>query len=154
MSTFTYRCVYTKIMPFYHLKAMIITAVLTASGAAVCLFLSTSIWGTKNQFFVLRLTVIEISPFSDTVFCSCILLKTGDWQSVINHVGLYTHTHTHTHIYVCISVYMYRLPSGKEASCGFDPWIGKIPWRRAWQPTAVFLPRECHGQRSLVGYSP
>ena len=33
----------------------------------------------------------------------------------------------------------------------FDPWIGKIPWRRAWQPTPVFLPGEFHGQRSLVG---
>ena len=33
-------------------------------------------------------------------------------------------------------------------------WVGKIPWRRAWQPTPVFLPRESHGQRSLVGYSP
>ena len=37
---------------------------------------------------------------------------------------------------------------------GFDPWVGKIPWRRAWQPTPVFLPRECHGRRSLAGYSP
>ena len=36
---------------------------------------------------------------------------------------------------------------------GFDPWVGKIPWRRAWQPTPVFLPGESHGQRSLVGYS-
>ena len=36
---------------------------------------------------------------------------------------------------------------------GFDPWVGKIPWRRAWQPT-VFLPGESHGQRSLVGYNP
>ena len=31
---------------------------------------------------------------------------------------------------------------------------GKIPWRRAWQPTPVFLPGESHGQRSLAGYSP
>ena len=37
---------------------------------------------------------------------------------------------------------------------GFSPWIGKIPWRRAWQPTPVFLPEEFHGQRSLVGCSP
>ena len=36
----------------------------------------------------------------------------------------------------------------------FDPWVGKIPWRRAWQPTPVFLPGESHGQRGLVGYSP
>ena len=39
-----------------------------------------------------------------------------------------------------------------RGSC--DPWVGKIPWRRAWQPTPVFLPGESHGQRSLVGYSP
>ena len=38
--------------------------------------------------------------------------------------------------------------------CTFDPSVGKIPWRRAWQPTPVFLPGESHGQRSLVGYSP
>ena len=37
---------------------------------------------------------------------------------------------------------------------GFDPWVGKIPWRRKWQPTLVFSPGESHGQRSLVGYSP
>ena len=37
---------------------------------------------------------------------------------------------------------------------GFDPWVRKIPWRRAWQPTAVFLPGKSHGQRSLAGYSP
>ena len=37
---------------------------------------------------------------------------------------------------------------------GFDPWVGKIPWRRKWQPTPVFLPGESHGRRSFVGYSP
>ena len=41
----------------------------------------------------------------------------------------------------------------------FNPWIGKIPWRREWLPIPVFLPGEFfpgefHGQRSLVGYSP
>ena len=36
----------------------------------------------------------------------------------------------------------------------FDPWVRKIPWWRAWQPTPVFLPGEFHGQRSLPGYSP
>ena len=37
---------------------------------------------------------------------------------------------------------------------GFDPWVGKIPWRRKWQPTPVFLPGESHGWRNLAGYSP
>ena len=36
----------------------------------------------------------------------------------------------------------------------FDPWVGKIPWRRAWQPALAFLPGESQGQRSLVDYSP
>ena len=38
--------------------------------------------------------------------------------------------------------------------CTFNPWVGKIPWRRARQPTTVFLPGESHELRSLVGYSP
>ena len=37
---------------------------------------------------------------------------------------------------------------------GFNPWVGKISWRRKWQPTPVFLPEEFNGLRSLVGYSP
>ena len=35
-----------------------------------------------------------------------------------------------------------------------DLWVGKMPWRRAWQPTLAPLPGESHGQRSLMGYSP
>ena len=38
--------------------------------------------------------------------------------------------------------------------CGFHPWVKKIPWRRARQPTPLFLPGESHGQRSLDGCSP
>ena len=37
---------------------------------------------------------------------------------------------------------------------GFNPWVGKILWRRKWQPTPVLLPGKFHGLRSLVGYSP
>ena len=36
----------------------------------------------------------------------------------------------------------------------FNPWVRKIPWRREWQLTSVFLPGEFHGQKSLLGYSP
>ena len=36
----------------------------------------------------------------------------------------------------------------------FNPWVGKIPWRRQWQPTPVFLPGKSHGQRNLGRYSP
>ena len=48
---------------------------------------------------------------------------------------------------------------GKETACqcrrrGFDPWVGKTPWRRERQSPPVFLPGESNGQRSLAGYSP
>ena len=48
--------------------------------------------------------------------------------------------------------------SGKESACQcrrhkFDPWVRKIPWRRKWQPTPVFLPGKSHRQRSLAGYT-
>ena len=62
-------------------------------------------------------------------------------------------------------VYHYGLPrwhSGKDfswqcrrhKSCSFDPWVGKIPWNKKWQPTSVFLPGKFYGQRSLANYSP
>ena len=49
--------------------------------------------------------------------------------------------------------------SGKESTCnagdaGLNPWVRKIPWRRAWQPTPVFLPGESHGQSRLEVCSP
>ena len=45
-----------------------------------------------------------------------------------------------------------RLPTMQETPV--RTWVGKIPWRRKWQPTPVLLPGKSHGWRSLVGYSP
>ena len=64
--------------------------------------------------------------------------------------------------FICRTASKERLPrllSGKESACqcrrhGFNPWVRKIPWRRKWQPTLVFLPGKSHGQRRLEGYSP
>ena len=64
-------------------------------------------------------------------------LKAG--QQVFSAFGLVTQT-----VRICLPC---RRPR-------FDPWVRKIPWRRKWQPTPVFLPGESHGQRSLAGYSP
>ena len=63
---------------------------------------------------------------------------------------------------LCIRVGFPGGAIGKEPTCqcrrpkrpGFNPWVKKIPWRREWLPTSVFLPGESHGQRSLVGYTP
>ena len=61
--------------------------------------------------------------------------------------------------YLCMYIWLPRWPSGKESACqcrllGFDPWVGKTPWSRKWQPTPGFLPGKSHGQGSLAGYSP
>ena len=68
-----------------------------------------------------------------------------------------TDTHTHTHYYYETST---SGGSDSKSVClqcgrpGFDPWFGKIPWRRKWQPTPVLLPEKSHGRRSLAGYRP
>ena len=64
-----------------------------------------------------------------------------------------------SHNWSLCSVWLPRWLSGKESTCQcrrheFDPWVGKIPWRRKWQPTPVLLPGEFHGQVSLAGCSP
>ena len=63
-----------------------------------------------------------------------------------------------------VDLYIFCLPRGsplknlsafRRRGFGFDPWVGKIPWRRRkWQSTPVFLPGKSRGQRSLVGYNP
>ena len=57
---------------------------------------------------------------------------------------------------ICQSSLVKNLPAnaGDLRVCRLGPWVRKIPWRRAWQPTPVFLPGESHGQRSLGNYSP
>ena len=56
------------------------------------------------------------------------------------------------HVTSLVALMVKRLSTMRET--GFDPWVGKIRWRRKWQSTPVLLPGKFHGQRSLVGYSP
>ena len=51
---------------------------------------------------------------------------------------------------------MAKNPPANAGNTGdtLHPWVGKIPWRRKWQPTLVFLPEKFHGQRKLADYSP
>ena len=60
---------------------------------------------------------------------------------------------------ICAMGIFPRWHSGKESTCQcrrcrFDPWVGRIPWRREGQPPPVFLPGKSHGQRRLADYSP
>ena len=74
-----------------------------------------------------------------------------------NFNQVFENLNAYTNLYVFVYKYF-----SKESTCqcrkhkrhGFDPWVGKLPWTREWQPTPVFLSGEFHGQRSLAGYSP
>ena len=66
------------------------------------------------------------------------------------YIYLYMYIHTEGASLVAQTVKC--LPAMQET--WFNPWVGKIPWRRKWQPTPVFLLGKSDGQRSLVGYSP
>ena len=72
-------------------------------------------------------------------------------------ISIRMHDHNNGHNYRLTG--LPRWLNGKESACqrrryGFDPWVGKIPWRRKWQHSPVFLPRKYHWQKSLAGYGP
>ena len=54
----------------------------------------------------------------------------------------------------CLNGQRLHLQCRRHRRLGFEPWFGKIPWRRKWHPTPVLLPRKSHGLKSLVGCSP
>ena len=84
----------------------------------------------------------------------------GVWQATVYRVTksqtwLRTHSwcweRPNTFRASLVALMVKNLPAMWETK--FDPWVRKIPWRREWQPTPVFLPRKLRGQSSLVGYS-
>ena len=86
-------------------------------------------------------------------FFSFWLHPTWDWTYTLRVVGLLQPIEIHwrpdsRQVVLWSST---RLPVWETKRCGFDPWVGKIPWRSACQPSTVLLPGESHGQRSLVG---
>ena len=91
------------------------------------------------------------------------LLKTAKHMYAYVYALIYMCAFIYT--YICNYTHIKSFPggaSGKESACQwkghkraqFDPWVGKIPWRRKWQPSPLFLLGESHGQRSMEGYSP
>ena len=106
---------------------------------------------------ILSAYFISLSLHIYMCVCVCVFIyRTG--------VGCHCLLHIDIQIYRFINIYryMYGFPGGSvvkntPANAGDSsliPWVRKIPWRRKWQCTPVFLPGKSHGQRSLVGYSP
>ena len=73
------------------------------------------------------------------------------WDHKESQTWLSMRTHTHTHLWASLVTRYYKICLQCRRH-GFSLWVRKIPWRRKWQLTPVFLPGKSHGQRSLVGY--
>ena len=85
---------------------------------------------------LIALVVHLLPPSSTTYMCLCVYIHI--------YMGLPGGTSSKEPAWQCRSRRRWR----------FGPWVGKISWRRAWQPTPVFVPGKSHGQRSLAGYGP
>ena len=134
--------------------------------------------GSQNSALCVRLLSVHsscVSPrlspvdtFANYLFPSVplITVNTSNHLLKASHVPGTTASHTVTSNLINPVVYTHLglFPGGSAVKnpllCKshrrhvFHPWVGKIPWRRARQPTLVFLPGKFHGQRSLAGYSP
>ena len=63
----------------------------------------------------------------------------------LSYIYIYTHTHTHIYIYISLFFGLFSYIFQQGGRPGFDPWVGKIPWRREWLPIPVFWPGKFHG---------
>ena len=114
-------------------------------------------WKSVQKVANIHLWPVGISSIFGFLWISLCSLCFLPWSCVTLHGCMYN-------ICVCVCICTYwglprwlsglriHLWYGRHRRCGFDPWVRKIPWRRAWQPTPVFWPGEFHGQGSLVGY--
>ena len=107
-----------------------------------------------NSWSLLKFISIEsVMPSNHIILWSPLLLL----PSIFSKIRVFSNE-----LVLCIRWSKPSWCSGKESACQnrrekrhrFNPWVGKIPWRRKWQPTPAFLPGKFHGQRSLAGYSP
>ena len=77
------------------------------------------------------------------------------YLKVFKYINATMHFFFNYHVFyqnIIVAQLVKNLPAMRET--WINPWVGKIPWRRKWQPTPALLPEKSHGQRNLVGYSP
>ena len=110
----------------------------------ICLFITLWIWILLSSLVVVAVQSLSLT-LCDPVDCS-----TPSFLSFTIYLSLLKLKSTGASSVGKESACQYR----RHKRCGFDPWVGKIPWKRKWQPTPIFLPGKSHGQRSLVCYSP
>ena len=112
----------------------------------------------------MQLCSVEIPSFvsrrfhqSNQILFPYMLLQDIEYSSLCYTVGIHRSSILYILQYIwasqaALAVKNIPASAGRHKRGRFDPWVGKIPWGRAWQSTTVFLPGESHGQRSLMGY--
>ena len=116
----------------------------------------------KNTVLIIKWQNKKFSGWNWTFRSKYLILTDSHLHISINSIKSYIHTHTHTYTHTRARAWEKGFSGGsvvKKSVCQrrryvFDPWVGKIPWRREWLHTPVFLLEESHGQKSLVGCSP
>ena len=106
---------------------------------------------TALHFFFVSLHFPNVHPQTHPVWISL------PFPSLLIYLSLYDECLLLLSQFSYLSISLSKWLSGKESTCwrrirGFDPWVRKIPQRRKWQHTPVFLLGKSHGQRSLEGY--
>ena len=120
----------------------------------------------KEMQVILRSARSPLGGHGNPLQYSCLANPMTEEPSGLQSIGSQTVRHDWSD-WACMhackeSMGLPRWLRGKESTCQwrrhrrhrFDPWVGKVPWRRKWQSISVFLPGISHGQRGLVGYSP
>ena len=128
------------------------------------IFYSSVPWISRCYFFSGGLKKMDVD--TGQVF---MILKDWKPRTVVIYISLIRSACLLDMLYLCDSATQFMtvllrmgfpgVSDSKESACkagnpGWIPWVGKIPWRREWQPCPVFLPGEFHGQRGLACYHP
>ena len=151
------------ILPMFSSRSSIVSS-LTFKSLIHFEFIFTYGVGEFSNFIFFNVAV-QISPgplIEEAVFLPLYLLASLviDWLTISAWVYFWTVFFSIDWcVFFCASTILSCGLVGKESACntgdpGLIPGLRRFPWRRKWQPTAVFLPGKSHGQRSPVGYSP
>ena len=119
-------------------------------------------WGSKLSQMAESLSLGILQSIKQNALLADSILLIFTYPVLCDWLDLKNLTLYHSNLFCIMMYFQCGLLSNKESACqckrlrrhGFYPWVRKISWRKAWQPTPVFLPGESPGQRSLAEYSP
>ena len=119
-------------------------------------------WGSKLSQMAESLSLGILQSIKQNALLADSILLIFTYPVLCDWLDFKNLTLYRSYLFCIMRYFQCSLLSSKESTCQFKrlqrhrfyPWVRKISWRKAWQPTPVFLPGESHGQRTLAEYSP